>query len=298
MIGRYIVDFLCLRHRLIVEADGPFHEETEARDAERDAWLKRQGFRVLRFPNLQIETRAHEVVAEILEAVRPAAETCARPLIRPPLGGHLLPQGEKGVLITGLCIENLSLQRGERVLFAGLSARVEAGEAVALTGANGAGKTSLLRAVAGFIAPRAGTIAFEGVADAEAARRTGIHLLGHQDGLKAGRTAREELVFAARWSGASGAAALAAAERLGLTRQLDLETRRLSAGQRRRLALARLIAAPRSLWLLDEPLAPLDQDGRALLGEIFAEHLARGGLILAAVHDPLPLAARTVEIAP
>ena len=199
-------------------------------------------------------------------------------------------------MITALVIENLSLQRGERVLFCGLSARVEGGEAVALTGANGAGKTSLLRAVAGLFAPRAGTISFEGTADADEARRMGVHLLGHQDGLKAGRTAREELIFAARWSGASGEAALGAAERLGLTRQLDLETRRLSAGQRRRLALARLIAAPRALWLLDEPLAPLDRAGRVLLGEIMGDHVERGGLILAAVHDPLPIASRTVEI--
>jgi heme exporter protein A len=199
-------------------------------------------------------------------------------------------------VITALIIEDLSIQRGERVLFSGLTARVEAGEAVALTGANGAGKTSLLRAVGGFIAPTAGRIAFEGAADADDARRTGCHLLGHQDGLKAGRTAREELVFAARWTGASAGAALAGAERLGLTRQLDLETRRLSAGQKRRLALARLIASPRALWLLDEPLAPLDVAGRVLLGEIMEEHLAGGGLILAAVHDPLPISARTVEI--
>ena len=84
--------------------------------------------------------------------------------------------------------------------------------------------------------------------------------------------------------------------RLELTRLLDLEVRRLSAGQRRRLSLARLLAAPRALWLLDEPLSPLDADWRARFGEIMGEHLAGGGLIVAAVHDPLPITALSVEI--
>lgn len=199
-------------------------------------------------------------------------------------------------------ITGLALQRGERLLFRGLTARVDRGEAVALTGANGAGKTSLLRAVAGFIRPAAGEIAFFGpdgaALEAAEARRGGCHLLGHQDGLKSGRTAREELVFQARWHGGGEAAALAAAGRLGLTRLLELEVRKLSAGQRRRLALARLIAAPRPVWLLDEPMAPLDSANRALFGDLMAEHLAGGGLVLAAVHDPLPVPARGVEIAP
>jgi heme exporter protein A len=203
-------------------------------------------------------------------------------------------------MITRLEVEDLALQRGERVLFRRLDLRVSAGEAVALTGANGAGKTSLLRAVAGFIRPSAGRIVFEGAAGAlpvDDARRAGCHLLGHQDGLKPGRRARDELLFQARWCGGTTAGALAAADRLGLTRLLALEVRVLSAGQRRRLALARLIASRRPLWLLDEPLAPLDAASRALLGEVMAEHLATGGLILAAVHDPLPLPARALEVA-
>lgn len=177
--------------------------------------------------------------------------------------------------------------------------RVAAGEAVALTGANGAGKTSLLRAVAGFIRPAAGQIRFEGEGGpipADDARRAGCHLLGHQDGLKTGRTARDELLFQARWAGGSDGAALETAQILGLTRLLDLEVRKLSAGQRRRLALARLVAARRDLWLLDEPMAPLDAAHRAIFGELMTEHLAGGGLILAAVHDPLPIDARAVEI--
>ena len=103
-------------------------------------------------------------------------------------------------------------------------------------------------------------------------------------------------MFQALWTGASEAAALAAAETLGLTRLLGLAVRHLSAGQRRRLALARLIASPRPLWLLDEPFAPLDAQHRALFGHLMAAHLAGGGLVLAAVHDPLPIAARSVEL--
>ncbi|HEY5289635.1 MAG TPA: heme ABC exporter ATP-binding protein CcmA [Caulobacteraceae bacterium] len=199
-------------------------------------------------------------------------------------------------MISALRLENLSLERGARRLFSGLSARVAAGEALAVTGANGAGKTSLLRAVAGLLRPAAGTIVFEGAGEATEARRADCHLMGHEDGLKSARTAREELLFQALWCGASAHAALEAAARLGLERQLGLDVRRLSAGQRRRLALARLIAAPRVLWLLDEPLAPLDAAGRALMGEIMTEHVAAGGLILAAAHDPLPLPARTLEL--
>ncbi len=202
-------------------------------------------------------------------------------------------------MIESLVLQGLALQRGERILFQGLDAHVAAGEAVALTGANGAGKTSLLRAVAGFIRPVVGEIRFEGSQGpvaADDARRAGCHLLGHQDGLKTGRSARDELLFQARWAGGTDSAALDAAQILGLTRLLDLEVRKLSAGQRRRLALARLIAARRDLWLLDEPMAPLDAAHRAIFGELMAEHIAGGGLILAAVHDPLPIAARPVEI--
>ncbi|HEX5378838.1 MAG TPA: heme ABC exporter ATP-binding protein CcmA [Phenylobacterium sp.] len=198
-------------------------------------------------------------------------------------------------MISRLDISGLALSRGGRRLFGGLDLRLEAGEACALVGRNGAGKTSLLRAVAGLIAPDCGTIAF-GATDSAAARSEDIHLLGHLDGLKTGRTAREELGFWSRWMGGTDASAKAAAERLEIAALLDLEVRRLSAGQRRRLALARLVAAPRPIWLLDEPLSPLDAGWRVRFGEIMIEHLKTGGLILAAVHDPLPIAAKVVEI--
>jgi heme exporter protein A len=202
-------------------------------------------------------------------------------------------------LITALVLEDLAVQRGERVLFSKLSARVVAGEAVALTGANGAGKTTLVRVVAGLTAPLAGRVRFEGAPGDlpnDDVRREACHLIGHQDGLKSARSAEEELAFQVLWTGGNRAAALDAAARLGLTRLLKLPVRVLSAGQRRRLALARLIASPRALWLLDEPLSPLDAESRALFGEIMGEHLARGGLILAAVHDPLPIPAREIRV--
>ncbi|MNT22661.1 Cytochrome c biogenesis ATP-binding export protein CcmA [compost metagenome] len=205
-----------------------------------------------------------------------------------------------GFMLTTVDIEALSLSRGERVLFQGLSLRLSAGEATALTGANGAGKTSLLRAVAGFIRPDSGAITFGG-ADGEAleqevARRDGVHLLGHLEGLKPTRTARQEFDFQTAWLGGDDAPREAAVARLALEPLLDLETRKLSAGQKRRLSLARLIAAPRALWLLDEPLAPLDERWRAVAAELMAAHLAAGGMILAAVHDPLPVPTRNLDL--
>ncbi len=202
-------------------------------------------------------------------------------------------------MITSLAVQNLALARGDRILFEQFGLTLQAGEAVALTGRNGAGKTSLLRAIAGLIRPQAGSIAFGGAGgdlDAEDARGRDLHYLGHQDGLKPGRTAWEELLFHVRWTGGTAESARAACERFDLMRLRDLEVRKLSAGQRRRVALARLLASPRRLWLLDEPLAPLDADRRAGIGELMREHLAAGGLILAAVHDPLPIPARGVEI--
>ena len=201
--------------------------------------------------------------------------------------------------LTRLEVDAVTLERGARRLLGGLSFTADAGEAIAVTGGNGSGKTSLLRAIAGFIRPVGGAIRFVGdggVLDIDAARREHCHLIGHQDGLSVARTAREELVFSVRWAGGAAAAAIDGARRLGLERTLDLPVRHLSAGQRRRLALARVIAAPRALWLLDEPLTPLDSDSRAIFGEVMQKHLATGGIIVAAVHDPLPIAARNVAV--
>jgi heme exporter protein A len=198
-------------------------------------------------------------------------------------------------MIQALELRSVGVRRGGRRLFSDLSLTLHAGEACALTGANGAGKTSLLRAVAGLVPVEDGQIAF-GDTEAGEARAGGLHLVGHNDGLKPARTAREELAFWSAWSGGTADSAQEAAVALDLTPLLELEVRRLSAGQRRRLVLARLLAAPRALWLLDEPLSPLDARWRTRFGEMMQAHLAGGGLILAAVHDPLPIAAQVLEI--
>lgn len=202
-------------------------------------------------------------------------------------------------MIAALEVQELGLARGGRRLFEGLGFRLEAGEAIALTGANGAGKTSLLRALAGLIAPAAGQVRFfgpSGEIEPEEARGRDLHLVGHQDGLKTTRTAWEELRFQATWTGGDDASARRAMAELDLQPLADLEVRMLSAGQRRRVALARLLASPRRLWLLDEPFAPLDAARRARLGDLMAAHLAEGGLILAAVHDPMPIPTRALEL--
>lgn len=190
-----------------------------------------------------------------------------------------------------LHIRDLTLARGDRVLIRDLSFGVAPGEAVVLTGPNGAGKTSILRAVAGLLKPVAGQIEMTG--DGE--RADWLHLIGHQDGQKSGRTAGDELAFWCGWVGEPYGADRAA-EVLSLKPLLPLPVRVLSAGQRKRLAMARLVAADRPLWLLDEPLAPLDAHWREMFGILATAHLGAGGMILAAAHDPMPFAHRTLDI--
>ena len=157
----------------------------------------------------------------------------------------------------------------------------------------------MLRAIAGFIRPLQGAIHFHGqagVIETEDARARGLHMAGHQDGLKSSRPAEAEFRFQARWTGADEAGIARARAALDLDGLFDLEVRKLSAGQRRRLSLGRLLASPRPLWLLDEPLAPLDADHRRTFGALMTEHLANGGMILAAVHDPLPIETGTLDL--
>jgi heme exporter protein A len=201
-------------------------------------------------------------------------------------------------MITSLTAEKLACVRGERVLFEGLSFRVSAGQALAVEGANGAGKSSLLRMLAGFLTPRAGRLVLKiGADESDDAEERGkfIGWLGHQDGLKPQLTVHEQLTFFARLHG-SAADIGTALEEVGLARQKDFPCRYLSAGQKRRLALARLMISKRSLWLLDEPFAALDRDGQALIARQMALHCGQGGLIIAATHDPLGLGNASLKL--
>ncbi len=200
-------------------------------------------------------------------------------------------------MISSLTAEKLACTRGDRKLFDGLSFRVSAGQALAVEGANGAGKTSLLRMLAGFLAPTAGRIVLKSaqaeIHESEERGKT-IGWLGHQDGLKPQLTVREQLDFFARLHGAPAEAGVL--KQVGLERQAELPCRYLSAGQRRRLALARLLASDRPVWLLDEPFAALDASGQALVAQLMARHCGHGGIIIAATHEPLGLGNESLKL--
>jgi heme exporter protein A len=191
---------------------------------------------------------------------------------------------------TGLVAVDLALDRGGRRLFEGVGFAVAAGEALVVTGPNGAGKSSLLRVVAGLLAPSAGSIRLEG-GDAELPTAAQAHYLGHLDAVKPSLSVAEALGFWAVYLGGSRSRLDDALEAVGLLALADLPSAYLSAGQRRRLALARLIAAPRPLWLLDEPTAALDAAAERRLGELIRDHLSGGGMVMAATHMELPIEA-------
>ena len=195
-----------------------------------------------------------------------------------------------------LSAADLTCRRGGRELFSGLGFSLAAGEALVVTGRNGSGKSSLLRLVAGLLRPDAGRISLEG-GDAEAGIAEQAHYLGHQDALKSSLTVEENLRFWSAYLGSAENSPERALERLGLQELADLPAAYLSAGQRRRLSLARLLTVHRPLWLLDEPASPLDSEGQGHLAALMRVHLARGGLILAAAHGPTGLAnARELEL--
>ncbi|CCD83970.1 heme ABC transporter (heme exporter protein A), ATP-binding protein (cytochrome c-type biogenesis) [Bradyrhizobium sp. ORS 285] len=186
--------------------------------------------------------------------------------------------------------------RGGREVFSSLAFEARAGEALAVTGHNGAGKTSLLRLIAGLLLPAGGTIAIEG-GEGELTVPEQAHYLGHRDALKPALSVRENLTFWADFLGGGMTRptpdCLAA---VGIAHAIDLPAGYLSAGQRRRLSLARLLAVPRLLWLLDEPTAALDVAGQAMFAGLMREHLAGGGLIVAATHGPLGIDTRELRI--
>lgn len=184
--------------------------------------------------------------------------------------------------------EGLAAFRGERLVFRDLDFSVPDGGALVLVGANGSGKSTLLRLLAGLVRPIAGRLLWNGedaLADlpGHAARVT---YLGHLDAVKPGLTAAENLDFSARMSGGSVSRAL---EAMGLGDLAEVPARFLSAGQKRRLALARLVLSVSPVWLLDEPTVGLDVASLARVGAVLSEHRARGGIIVAATHIPLPL---------
>jgi heme exporter protein A len=200
-------------------------------------------------------------------------------------------------MIFSLTAEKLACARGERRLFDGLSFKLKAGQALSVEGPNGAGKTSLLRLIAGFLSPASGRIVIrenDKDSDDAEARGKSVGWLGHHDGLKPQLTVVEQLDFYARLYRAVPDAAVL--EQVGLARQAELPCRYLSAGQRRRLALARLIVSRRPLWLLDEPFAALDTAGQALVAHLMAMHCGQGGIIIAATHDPLGLSNESLKL--
>jgi heme exporter protein A len=196
-----------------------------------------------------------------------------------------------------LVAEGLACRRGERLVFADLSFRLPAGGALVLAGTNGSGKTSLIRLVAGLIEPATGRLLWGDrpiVADLPS-HRARLAYVGHLDAVKPALTPRETLRFWAALRGiAAGRTAPLVAEALAafaLEAAADWPCRWLSAGQRRRLALARLVAAPAPIWLLDEPTSALDRDNQARLEAAIAAHRAAGGRVLLATHLPLVIAA-------
>jgi heme exporter protein A len=181
---------------------------------------------------------------------------------------------------------DLTCRRGGRQVFAGLEFSIAAGEALAITGRNGSGKSSLLRLIAGLVRVAGGRIELEG-ADPELTIAEQAHYLGHQDALKSSLTVLENLQFWSRYLGGISAAPEAALVLVGLGGLAELPAAFLSAGQRRRLSIARLITVKRPIWLLDEPTSALDSPAQARLAELMRQHLADGGLILAATHGPI-----------
>ncbi|UWU72944.1 heme ABC exporter ATP-binding protein CcmA [Bradyrhizobium sp. NC92] len=194
-----------------------------------------------------------------------------------------------------LSSHGLRCVRGGREVFAGLDFAAVSGEAVAVVGRNGSGKTSLLRLIAGLLVPAGGTIALDG-GDGELTLAEQCHYLGHRDALKPALSVAENLTFWADFLGGERFDAADSLAKVGLDHATHLPAGFLSAGQRRRLSLARLLTVRRPVWLLDEPTNALDVAGQDMFSGLMREHLAGGGMIVAATHSPLGVDSRELRI--
>ena len=188
--------------------------------------------------------------------------------------------------VKALVGDNLSCRRGFRLLFEGLAVSAQAGRALVVVGPNGAGKSSLLRILAGLLAPTAGTVRLDGGGDSIGEH---LHYLGHDDAVKGALTVAANLAFWRTVLGGGGLAVEEALEEVGLGGLGRLRAQVLSAGQKRRLAIARLLVAKRPIWVLDEPTTALDVKAQARFAAFGRAHLAAGGLLIAATHAPLDL---------
>jgi heme exporter protein A len=194
--------------------------------------------------------------------------------------------------------DNLACSRGGREVFADLNFSLSGGEALVVTGRNGAGKSSLLRMIAGLVHVAGGRLTLDG-GEPDASIGEQSHYVGHQDSVKPSLTVGENLKFWARYLGAGEGTIEPALQAVDLAPLADLPAAYLSAGQRRRLSIARLVAVPRALWLLDEPTSALDVPSQNRLADLMRSHLAGGGMIVAAAHGPIGLErARELKMGP
>lgn len=186
---------------------------------------------------------------------------------------------------------NLQCIRGERLVFEGLDFALGDGDALVLTGPNGAGKSTLLRLMAGLLRPSAGIMTWDAddISEDPGAHNARLVYIGHADAVKPSLTVLENVSFWADVSGAGGLQPMAALEALKTGHLADLPARYLSAGQRRRVSLTRMLTSPAKLWLLDEPTTALDRDAAAALGALVARHREAGGMVVVSTHMPLGL---------